>query len=788
MDVYKSLLKKLVKKWYFFLISFLITLSFGHYIYKSSSPLFTNRVMLSLAEDEGRNRRNAGEFIQIEMFNTQSNLEDELAIISSFPVINKTLKELDITVSYFLREGLYIKEVYKESPFKVIIDSSHVQPIDLMFEVEILSDKKFNLKVNSEGEFLLYNYKEEESTGNSIINPKFEGEFYFNKNIEFKNSKFKLLLDSNFVYDPLNKRKRYFQFNDVEQKTYQYKGDLTISRLNGQSSMIFLEIKGGNSDLIADFLNTLARVYLNKNLEKKNTKAEKTIEFINEQIAGVADSLNFTASKLKDFRTANKVMDINYTSQNLYQQLQELENQKAAIVLKQNYYLNIKDYFENNKSLTDLFAPSSMGVEDPQLINLITQLTELNSQRSAYLENKNLNNPNLPNINSKIKNLKKTIQENIIYNNAQSEITKGDIDERISELINQINKLPITEKELRYIEREFNINDATYTYLLQKRSEAEIASASNSPDYEVIEAAKLSSSKQVSPKKEMIYFSAFFLGLMIPIGIVMVSSVFNNTISDKREIESLSNFQIIESIARNDKKTMLPTIDYPTSLISESFRAARTSLQFFRKKKKIQKILITSSVSGDGKSFIAMNLAVAFSFYGKKTLLIEYDLRKPKLAEYLELELKDGLSSCLADNAKLDDIIHKTNINNLDVIATGVIPPSPVELIASDNTKEIFKTLEKQYDYIIIDTPPVGIVTDSYLLMDYVDVNLYVVRLNHTNKKMFSAMIKDIEQKGISDLGIIINDDDEQAESVYYEKDTEASYFVKKFRKLKDLI
>ena len=786
-DFYKSLLKKLIKKWYFFIISIFISLTLGYFVIKSSSPVYSNSLMMLMAEDQSRQRQNAGEFIQIGMFNTRSNIEDELGILRSYPVINKTIKELNLSVTYFIKEGLYIREIYKDSPFTVLIDVDAFLPLNLKFEVGIISNEEFILKVKTEdNEYPLYNYKKKERIG-LIRDLNFNQKFSFGKNIEYRNIKFKVLLNKNFAKESFEDKRFYFRFNDLQQMTYEYQGALSINRVSGQSSLVGLEIKGGNYQLVTDFLNKLAEVYLSRNLGKKNRIASKTIEFIDKQISGIADSLNYTASQLQQFRTTNKVMDINFLSQNVYQQLILLENQKAGIALKKDYYDYIKTYFENNKSLTDLLAPSSMGVEDPQLISLINQLTQLNADRSNILENNNPLNPDLPNINAKINNLKRTILENINYIVRQSDITESDINLRISELEKQVNKLPSTEKELINIERKFQLNDAIYTFLLQKRSEAEIARASNSPDYEVIDPAKLSIAEPVAPKKKMILFSAFFLGLMLPIGLILLLSTFNNTLEDKRDIESVSNFPIIESIAKNDKKSMIPTIDYPTSLISESFRSARTSLQFFQKDKKLQKLLVTSSVSGDGKSFVAINLATVFSLYGKRTLLLEYDLRNPKLSEYLDLEKKKGLSSYLVGDAKFEDIIHKIDIKNLDVIATGEIPPNPVELIASDNTNKLFELLEKKYDYIIIDTPPVGIVTDSYLLMDFVDTNMYVARLNHTNKKIFSAMIRDIEQKEISNIGIIINDDDEQSQSIYYEKDSEASYLLKKLRKLRDL-
>jgi capsular exopolysaccharide synthesis family protein len=233
----------------------------------------------------------------------------------------------------------------------------------------------------------------------------------------------------------------------------------------------------------------------------------------------------------------------------------------------------------------------------------------------------------------------------------------------------------------------------------------------------------------------------------------------------------------------------MPILDYPKSLIAESFRSARTSMQFFQKGKPKQKILITSSMSGDGKSFIAINLAAAYSYYGKRTLLLEFDLRNPKLADYFDLQKTKSLSSYLINDARLEDIIQKTNVKNLDVICAGEIPPNPVELIASDNTRNLLEILQNIYDYIIIDTPPIGVVTDSYLLMDYSDANLFVVRLNYTNKRFFISLIKDLQQKEIPNIGLLVNDDVEKTSSVYYSDNVvKVPYLKAKFNTLIDLM
>ncbi len=786
-DFYKGLIKKLIQNWYFFAASLIISIGIGHYIYKSSEQRYENNLVILIQESNDRRAQNANDLYQLEMFNLPSDIEDELGIISSFPVVFETVKNLNLDVSYYISRGLIKPEIYNQSPIQVVFDQEINQATDVLFELSNITKDGCTLKAKKEEGANLYNYLKNSVTGYlSQIN--LSQKYKYGDDVQLGPCNFKIILNTYFNPEYLKDKKLYFKFNNIKQLAYIFQGDLTVERASAQTSLVILSVKSSNSVLSTDFLNTLSKVYLNRNLEKKNKIADKTIDFIDRQISGIADSLGLTANQLKDFRVKNNVMDISYLSQNVYEQMRELENQRAELVVASKYYDYIKEYFENNTDLTDLLAPSAMGVEDPQLQALITQLTNLNADRSLYLDGKSTKNPNLPLLNSKINNIKKTILENIDYIVYTSNITINDINNRIALLKQQVENLPTIEKELTNIEREFHVNDAIYTFLLSTRAEAEIARASNQPDYEIIDPAKYSSSRMVSPKKNMIYFSSFFIGVMLPIALVMALGFFKNSLDDKKDIDKISHFTLIGTIARNEKRAILPLIDYPKSLIAESFRSARTSMQFFQKGKPKQKILITSSMSGDGKTFIAMNLASAYSHYGKKTLLLEFDLRNPKLTEYLGLQKEKGLSSYLINDARLEDIIQKTEVKNLEVIPAGEIPPNPVELIASENTLNLMEILQSIYDYIIIDTPPIGVVTDSYLLMDHSDANLFVVRLNYTNKRFFTSLIRDLEQKEIPNIGILINDDSEKTSSVYYSDATKLTYFQEKVKTLKSLL
>ncbi len=790
-DFYKSLVKRLINRWYWFAISLFVSVGVGYLIMKSSAPLYRNNLLMLFSEATGRQQqqnRNAGDMMQFEMFDVQGNIEDELGVIRSFPVINKTLKELNLGISYFSKEGLITNELYKNSPFMVMIDPEYSQPVELMFQVEILSNDRFRLSAKTDDDINLVNYARNEITG-TVKGFKFTQEFSFGDEIKLNDVKFRVLLNGNYDSELYENSKLFFKFNDLDLLTYSYQELLNIERVSAQSSLVTIELTGGNALLVTDFLNKLAEVYLAKNLDKKNQIANKTIKFIEGQISEIADSLGYTSNQLKDFRTENNVMDINALSQSVNSQMRALEDQKAVLIVKSKYYDYIKEYFENNKDLTDLLAPSALGVEDPQLTLLINQLTTANAARALKIDNNTPKNMQLPSLNAQINNLKKTILEQIDYIVNTSNITINDINNRIAKLNHEVQNLPSIEKQLRNIQRDFSLNDAIYTFLLTKRSESQIASASNSPDYEVADPSKLSSATQVAPKTAMILISALFLGLMAPIGLIMLLSAFDDSITDRRDVDKITHFPHLGTISKNDRNTLLPIFDFPKSHIAESFRSVRTSLQFFQKGQPKQKILVTSSMTGDGKTFISMNLASAFSYYGKKTLLLEFDLRNPKISEYMGLENIKGLSSYLINDARLEDIIQKTSMKNLDVIPAGEIPPNPVELIASDNTKNMMDILQSIYDYIIIDTPPIGVVTDSYLLMEHSDANIFAVRLNHTDKKLFSTLMRDLEQKDISNIALLINDDEEKTQSSYYDNSGgKLSYLKKKFNTLKTLM
>ena len=292
---------------------------------------------------------------------------------------------------------------------------------------------------------------------------------------------------------------------------------------------------------------------------------------------------------------------------------------------------------------------------------------------------------------------------------------------------------------------------------MQRRAEAQILKASNTPDNEIIDEARLERTYKVSPRTSMNYLIAFILGLLIPALYLLLKDFFNVSINDRKDVEKLTHYPIIGQVAQASDKNPLVVINSPKSPIAESFRSIRTNIEFLTQGKAKSTILVTGDMQSIGKTFNSINIASIYALYGKKTVLLGFDMRKPRLFQEFGLTNNVGLSSYLSNKESLENIIQcSSQIPNLDIITSGPLPPNPAELIASEKTNELFTLLKESYDYIIIDTPPIGLVTDSLLLMRHTDVNLFVVRQGVTNKTIFGNIIKDLEERELP-ISIIIN-------------------------------
>ena len=790
----KRLIHNFLDYKYLFAACIAIALVFAYLFNKYTPRAYSNSTTLLIkTENKGSLLKNDDLAPLVGLMGGTSNIDNEIGMLTSFSLIEETISHLDFEVSYYNEKKTFLQkymedppftitwELYNTSPIKVEIDPSKPQPIYLRFDVEILNEEEFILTASGE-RTTLYNYIDNEFAG-SADSIRFRRKFKFGEFIEADYMSFKVTLTDNYPYAYAKDANLYFQLNNMEYVTLQYRGSLATETTSPASTLLKVTATGANYSKITDFLNELINVFLNRNLKRKNNMAKSTVDFIDSQISDVADSLGTARTTLENFRSANQVMDLSFQGQRIFDQLNTLETEKAGLMSQRRYYEYLQGYFNENRQLSDLVAPSSMNVVDPLLTNLVTQLITLSTERQNLISNARSGEQNLylNNLETQINNLKRTISENVNNNLNTLKISINEIDYRINRLSGEISKLPKTELQLTSIQRKFNLNEEIYTFLLERRAEAQIARASNSPDYEVIDSARFIKDSPIKPKKKLNFMIALVLGTFIPAAFVIVKDLLDNKINDKRDIEHLTSLPMIGHLFHNSRKTNTIIADHPKSAVAESFRSVRTNLQILSQGKTKQLFVVTSSQSGEGKSFAAINLASAFALFGRKTLLLGFDLRRPMLFQDFNLTNILGISSYLSNRALLDDIIQPTPLANLDLIAAGPVPPNPVELIASDRTNEMITRLRKMYDYIIIDTAPVGVVTDTFLLMNYADVNIFVCRQAVTTKDTFTTTVDSIENNKITNLNILLNDVHPKKAGYGYGYDTK--YYGERYEK-----
>jgi capsular exopolysaccharide synthesis family protein len=749
----RELLTKYAVYWPWFLISVAGALCIAFFINHFSAPVYQVQTSI-LVEDEKKmldEKFTSG----LGMYNNSYKLPNEIEILKSYSLVSKTIKRLNFNVAYFESGKFSDAELYKHSPFLLIPDSTLVFPLFTSIYIDILSSTTYTVHVQSKEEVPIIDLK----TGEIKTQHK-------NLSIDATGNFFKPFLEKNlgFILTPNGRTnlnscigKHYcFMVFDNNSLIGQFR-NLNIFAVKS-SSVLNISLQGNNVLKLVDFLNTFTQVYLERGLEKKYRMAENTIRFINNQLNEVGDSLFFSEQLLQDYRSDNHIVDISFQAQQVFTQLESLKTERADIVLKNKYYEYLQQFLKEDNDGKNLIVPSSLGIQDQTINTMINGLIDLYIERAEITVNSKRDNPLLSSNQQRIKNLKESVLQNINTMIKTSKMSLQDIDHRIEEISGNGNKLPEKQRKLISFERKFKLNDALYTYLLTKRSETQIAKASYTSDNEVIDAASAQEYRQVSPKTQHNYLIAFILGLGIPAILLFLKNYFNNKILNVEDIDAITSYPILGHIIHSREKTYTVVNDFPMSQTAESIRAIRTNFQFVAREQESNIILVTSTMMNEGKSFSVVNLALSFALIKKKTIILNFDLRRPKLQEYLDIHSDKGLSVYLSGNAELGEVIVHTRFENLDAILAGPIPPNPMELIASENTSKLFQILKQTYDYIIVDTAPIGMVADGLLLVKYSNVNIFVVRYNNTHKKALLQLMQNLKKRDIQNVNIVLND------------------------------
>ena len=753
----KDIFSLLLKYWYLFGLFISVSVVIAYFVNKYAIPKYLIRSTILINTVDESNHRNSQGSAPIQDFNMFASIRDfnnEILFLESTPLIENALKKLEFSVSYFRKKDFSFHEIYTDCPFIVVYDPLKLQPVKSRFEIEFIDNLQYKIFIYAE-DVRLYSYSENKDK-KRIPKLGYRGVHKFGEIVNSKSFSFKVLLKNKDALDFLGITYA-FLFNNINELAFKYKAKLKIEPIDPESSVANITIIDNNIRKAIDFINVLTDEYVRANLSKKNHFASQTISYIEEQLGQVEDSLSYVEEKLQNYRTTNQVMDISVKAGRIYQQLQDLENQRSTLRVQAKYYQSVKEYFQNNENLSDLLAPSSMGIEDPLLTELFAELTSIIRNKKALENNNQVKSQSYNSLLVEITNLKNTIKENINNIIRSSNIALDDINERMRKLNYEVNKLPKTERELLGIERKFELNNEIYNFLLQRRAEAQIAKASNLPDYELIEPAQFLD--VAHPKKDINYIIAVFIGIFFPfLYVIYKYNIKQETISSGKDVKDILHFPMIGSILHHSKKEDYLKFENLNPGVSESFRKLRTNLNYFTKGDDNKTILVTSAFANEGKTFTSVNLATVLALQGKKTVLMGFDLRKPKVKKYFGIKPMFGISSYLINSANIADLVQPTEIDNLYLILAGKEPPNPADLIDSDSTELLFDSLKEDYDFIIIDTPPIGLVTDSLLLFKYSDINLFVIRENYSKKKELKSILGELKDKKVKNLTLLLND------------------------------
>lgn len=757
----KKMIYLLIRQWHWFLLFGALGLG-GAYVYnKLTKPLYSvSASMLVPEKSTGLDMKNLFEGA---LDQNNNNIYNQIEIIKSYYNINQTLSNLNWRTSWHKKDWLTWKGIYKQEPFDVQETANFINPKGIAINISPKSADTYTISVDGK------------INGGAEI--KFESQGTFDT--PFVNDYFNFTLLKKVNSADATSGEYYFVFNDLNDATQAYQRKLNASLKDKNSDIIQCTIVGEEPTREGEFLNELINVYIEGKMNLQNEAQRRSLDFINSQLTGISDSLNSASSKFTDFRSKNKIIDLGNEGKLVMDNLKEIESEKAQSQMQLDYFRNLLKYLNNTTDLKQLVSPSVVGIQDASLNSLVLKLGELYNRRQVISFSAKENNPTLVMIDKEIKQTRTQLNENLrnLIDNATKSINS--MADRQSNISVQLNKLPLKEQQMINIQRQFDLTNEIYTFLLQKRAETNIALASSIPDVQIIDIARPDNASAIGLSRRMILIIGFVLGLALPLAFILLINFFDDRIRTQEDVENNTTLPILGNIMHNAIKSDLAVFETPKSNLAESFRALRTNMQFMLAANGNggQVISIHSTNPGEGKSFNAINLATIFAMNDKKVLLIGADMRKPRAHKIFGTSNEKGLSTFLIGYDSLENVILPTQIENLSLLASGPIPPNPAEILGKPEMKKLIENARSMFDFIIIDNAPVALVTDGFIVSQLSDLNIFILRYGVSHKHQLEMINQYAAKKMITNPAIVVNDIKTNAFGYTYYKYYQYEYY-----------
>ena len=755
---FKGFLLKIISYWKWFLLSLVIAFTIAYNVNIRKEKVFGMESLI-VVEDQNNPLFTSNTSLIFNWGGTSDKVQTIITTLKSRSHNEFVVDKLQYYIQYFKEGKYFYQDAYGETPFVVAIDKTKGQLFGRLIKIKFISPTQYELSVDFEetSTATLMHYADLSVSEYNVREQAFKKVYQINESVALPFLNLKLLLQP----DAINyENSEYFiRFDDFNQVVAAYKG-IDVSADAKALSVVRLQLEGSNKKRLVEYLNVTVDMLRKNELNRKNLFAINTISFIDSTLVQMEDQIKDAEGELKEFRKGKNIFELEEGGGGvLTEKLSGYDVEKDELGRKVSYLNLLKSYLDKSTDYSKLPAPTVAGIEDPNIISNVSKLIGLSTERSkmAYsVKSKGM----FSDFDREMAAIKSVLLENIASSKAALNIDLSIVNKNIRLAEGQASLLPEQKQEHLKITRKYNLKDKIYSTFLEKRSEAEIVKASNISDINFLDRAKDVGGGLRGPKTSVNYILALLFGFLIPLILVFIIALLDNNINGVEDIQKLTKIPVIGVVGKKSTENNLAVFEKPKSPLAESFRAIRSSLQFLYKKQQKQgaKILmITSSVSGEGKTFCSINLATVFALSEKKTVIVGLDLRKPRIFGDFNIDNISGVVNYLIGQKTVDDIIQPTHIPYLDVISSGPIPPNPSELLMGDAMAELIEELKLKYDYIILDTPPVGLVSDALELSRFCDATLYVTRQGFTKKGMLGVVNEKHKRGELHNISIVFN-------------------------------
>lgn len=750
----QQLLFKYIIHWPWFVGAVLVCL-IGAWIYlRMATPVYNISATVLIKDD--KKGGNTGSMVGLEelglsgLISSSQNIDNELEVLRSKTLVKEVINLLNLYVPYTDEDGFPSKNMYKTSPVLVSLTPQEAEKLTDPMVVEMALYGEGGLEVN-----VTVGDKEYQKHFEKLpaVFPMDEG------TLAFFQSPDSLSLKKDTMEASSNIRHITAKIKSPMKVARAYCENLKIEPTSKTTSVAVISLKNSSLQRGQDFINQLLEMYNRNTNNDKNEIAQKTAEFIDERINIISKELGSTEANLENFKRNAGITDLTSEAQIALTGNAEYEKKRVENRTQISLIEDLRKYIRGNEYEV---LPGNIGLQDPGLVATIERYNEMFVERKRLLRTSTENNPTIINLDTSIRAMKSNVQATLDGSLKGLLITKADLEREASRFSRRISDAPGQERQFVSIARQQEIKAGLYLMLLQKREENAIALAATANNAKIIDEA-IADDIPVSPKRRMIYLIALVLGIGIPVGIIYLIGLTKFKLEGRADVEKLTTIPIVGDIPltdeKNEKDGSIAVFENQNNLMSETFRNIRTNLQFMLQNDK-KVILVTSTVSGEGKSFISANLAISLSLLGKKVVIVGLDIRKPGLNKVFRLSTKEkGITLYLANpETDLMSLVQPSDINqNLYILPGGTVPPNPTELLARDGLDKAIEILKKSFDYVVLDTAPVGMVTDTLLIGRVADLSVYVCRADYTHKVEYTLINELAEEKKLPNLCTVIN-------------------------------